>query len=381
MILESQKHLFDLSDDDSYFNAAYLTPLTKQQVKIGKQTLDCGGQIGRITPANFFDTTERLRSRLAELVGASAEHIALVPSASYGVSTAANNLKLKPGSVVLTLADQFPSNVYPWLRAAEQAGAVVDAVACPADYDWTAALLARIHVLGERVAVAALPHVHWSNGVMLDLFAIKRALEAVGGKLVLDLTQSMGAVPLNLGALEPAFAVTAAYKWCMGPYATGFLYVHKDYWQGAPLEENWINRSGSEDFGGLANYTADYQPGARRFDMGERANFMLNPVFLEGVEQLLRWGVTNVSETLAQINARIAGLTDSYGFSSVTAVHRSPNILAIQLGAQAGEVLKALQAANIHASVRGHNLRIAPHLWVERRDEEKLGKLLSNFAA
>ena len=381
MILESQKHLFDLSDGESYFNAAYLTPLTKEQVRIGKQALDCGGQIGRIAPANFFDTTERLRGRLADLVGASSEHIALVPSASYGVSTAAKNISLKPGSVVLTLADQFPSNVYPWQRAAEQVGAVVEAVACPADYDWTAALLARIHALGERVAVAALPHVHWSNGVMLDLFAIKQALEAVGGKLVLDLTQSMGAVPLNLGTLAPAFAVIAAYKWCMGPYATGFLYVHADHWQGVPLEENWINRSGSEDFSGLANYTPDYQPGARRFDMGERSNFMLNPVFLEGVEQLLRWGVANVSETLEQINARLARLTESYGFVSVPAAHRSPNILAIHLGEQAGDVLKALQAAGIHASVRGYNLRIAPHLWVERRDEEKLGKLLSNFTA
>jgi len=58
----------------------------------------------------------------------------------------------------------------------------------------------------------------------------------------------------------------------------GFLYVAPRHQQGRPLEHNWIVRAGSENFAGLVNYRDEMQPGARRFDVGERSNFALMPM-------------------------------------------------------------------------------------------------------
>ena len=78
--------------------------------------------------------------------------------------------------------------------------------------------------------------------------------------------------------MQPDFLVAATYKWLLGPYSLGFLYVAPTYRDGRPLEFNWIGRTGSEDFASLVDYHDAYQPGARRFDVGERSNIALMPM-------------------------------------------------------------------------------------------------------
>ena len=123
----------------------------------------------------------------------------------------------------------------------------------------------------------------WTSGGRLDLVRIGEACRKLGAALVLDLTQSLGALPFSVGGLknnlqngvQPDFAVAASYKWLLGPYSVGLLYVAPKWQSGMPLEENWIQRANARDFSSLILYTEDYDAGARRFDMGERANFAL----------------------------------------------------------------------------------------------------------
>ena len=104
---------------------------------------------------------------------------------------------------------------------------------------WTAAVLA---ALDERVAVVSVPNVHWTDGALLDLVAIARRTREVGARLVIDGSQSVGATPLDVGELRPDFLVTVGYKWLLGPFSVGYLYVAEEHREGEPLEENWINR-------------------------------------------------------------------------------------------------------------------------------------------
>ena len=210
-----------------------------------------------------------------------------MPAASYGLAVAAANLRCAPGARILLLAEQFPSNVYTWRELAKQRGGEVLTIARPPDDDWTGAVLA---ALDERVAIAALPHCHWTDGGLLDLVAIGRRCREVGSALVLDVTQSLGALPLDLAAVAPDFLVCPGYKWLLGPYSQGYLYVAPQHRDGRPLEHNWIAREGSEDFARLIDYRERYQPGARRFDVGERSNFALLPVGIVGARAAARLG-------------------------------------------------------------------------------------------
>ena len=372
MPIPPQRHLFDLPRDICYLNAAYMTPFPKDFAAIGDRVVATNMHPWEVGPADFFTGSERVRTLAARIFDAEAEAIALVPAVSYAVATAARNLPLARGEIILTLAEEFPSNYYGWQRMAEERGARVEILDGPPERDWTAAVLEAIDRHGARIALVAVPHVHWSSGVILDLAAIRAATRAVGAALFLDLTQSLGAVPVSMRALDPDYAVAAGYKWLFGPYALGYLYVAERWRHGRPLEENWIARAGSEDFSRLVDYSHAYQPGARRFDMGERSNFLLMPFAEAALTRVLDWGVDAIAGSLAALNGRLIAAMQEAGFVATPADRRSPHLIAVRHPEEeSGAIAARWHEAGLRISVRGKWIRIAPHLWIDAADESR----------
>jgi selenocysteine lyase/cysteine desulfurase len=373
-LIPCQRHLFDLPADVAYLNCAYMSPLLKRAGEVGAAAIARKCRPWRINAEDFFTDSERARALFAELLGARADDIALAPSASYGLAIAAANLPVRAGQRILVLAEQFPSNVYIWRALAARTGAEVMTVERPADDNWTAAALA---CLDERVALAALPHCHWIDGGLLDLAAIGARCREVGSAVVIDATQSLGALPLDLAAVRPDYLVCAGYKWLLGPYSLGYLYVAPAHRDGRPLEENWITRAGSEDFARLIDYQEPYQPGARRFDVGERSNFALVPVGIVALEQLLAWGVERIAATLAARTAAIAERAAALGLSAAPAELRSPHYLGLRFAKGAPDALpERLAREQVYISVRGDSLRVTPHLYNDEADIERLFAVL-----
>jgi selenocysteine lyase/cysteine desulfurase len=304
-------------------------------------------------------------------MNAAAEDIAIIPSVSYGVAAAVLNLDPEPDGEILMLQDDFPSDVYSWRRFAREKNLRIRTIERPNPDapDWTAAVLAAI---GPQTRVVSVPQVHWTNGLKLDLVRIGQAARAVGAALVLDLTQSLGAVPVDLQAIDPDFAVAACYKWLLGPYGIGVLYVAPRHQQGRPLEEGWIARKGSEDFAGLVDYQDEYQPGAIRFDMGERSQFQLLPMAVAGMRQILAWGVNDIAASLSVLTARISKEASEMGLFVAPAELRAPNYLGLAFaGGPPPELLQNLRARNVHVSVRGSSVRITPYLYNDESDIER----------
>ena len=368
-MIPSQRHLFDLPEDVAYLNCAYMAPLMHSVVEAGIRGARRKARPWEITAPDFFSDGAHARGLFARIVNARAEDVAIVPAASYGMAVAARNLPLGAGQTVLVLADQFPSNLYPWRAAAARAGAEVVTVDA-SDGDLTAAVLAAID---ERTAIAALPHCRWTDGALLDLEAIGECLRAAGAALALDLTQSAGALPIDVARVRPAFAASACYKWLMGPYTLGFLYVHPDYHGGEPLEYGWSPRAGSEDFARLVDYRDEYESGARRYDMGEPANFHLMPMAIAGLEQVLDWGVENVASTLSARTAAIAERARTIGLGSLPAALRAGHFLGLQFAGKAPRGLpETLARENVYVSVRGSSVRVTPHLYNTDADVDRL---------
>ena len=375
-VLPVQRHLFDIPDDVAYFNCAYMSPLPRSVVEAGMAGFAAKARPWEIVPQDFFPQVEELRERFGALIGTDAEGVALIPSASYGLAVAARNLVsgLAPGRRILVLEEQFPSNVYAWRELAQRCGAEVHTVPRPEDGDWTAAVL---DALDGRVAVAALPHCHWADGGLVDLARIGARCRETGCRLVLDLTQSAGALPVDFAAVGAAFAVTAGYKWLLGPYSLGLLWVAPEFRDGEPLEQNWIARAGSENFARLVDYRDEYQPGARRFDVGERSNFALVPALNESLRLLQGWGVEAIRATLSRRTEGIAVRARGLGIDSLPPELRAGHFLGLRFprGVPA-RLLDALAAANIWVSVRGNSMRVTPHLFNTDADVERLFAVL-----
>lgn len=370
MKLPNQRHLFDIPDEVSYLNCGYMSPLMNEVRDAGVLGLSRKAHPWEIRTEDFFEDSDRLRSAFAELVGAEASDVAIVPAASYGVSTAARNLPLAAGQTVLVVQDQFPSNVYPWMERAREVGASLRTVARPEDSDWTRAVL---EALDERTATVALPQCHWTDGGLFDLEAIGKACRERKIALSLDVTQSAGASPLDVRRIQPDFMTAATYKWLMGPYSLGLLYVSKR-WQeeGVPLEHNWIHRKGAENFARLVDYRDDYAPGAVRYDVGERSNFALVPAAERGLGRILEWGVANVAETLAGMAATIAERASELGLEAPPPALRAGHYLGLKMKVDPPEGLLAkLAERKVYVSVRGTSIRVTPHLYNDERDVDR----------
>jgi selenocysteine lyase/cysteine desulfurase len=376
-MLSSQRHLFDIPDDVTYLNCAYMSPLMRPVIEAGQAGLARKAHPWEITPDKFFSGSEEFRTTAARLLDSSADCVAIVPAASYGVATAANNLPIQKGQSILVLAEQFPANYYPWRRLADDRGASIKIVAWPDDNDWTTAVL---NSLTDDVAIAALPHVQWTSGGRLDLVRIGAVCRKVGAALVLDLTQSLGVLRFSVRDVQPDFAVAACYKWLMGPYSTGFLYVAPKWHEGRPLEEGWIQRANARDFTSLILYTKDYDEGARRFDMGERSNFALLPAANRAMQQLLDWGVAEISDTVGTLNRKLAESAAELGFSAPSEELRAPHYLALRRKAGIPPGLpEALARQKVYVSVRGSSVRVTPHLYNSAADIERLISCLRQF--
>ncbi len=373
-MIPCQRHLFDIPEDVAYLNTAYMSPLLTSVVS----AIDSGSRLKanpwKLKISNFFDDIEEARDLFSTLMHTVASNIAIIPSASYGVQTAANNLHIPEESKILVLSDQFPSNVYPWRRIAERKGAEIKTVNVP---DGEAATDHIINALDERVSVCATANVLWTNGSLIDLEKVKAKCLDCNAELVVDLTQSAGAFDIDLSKIDPAFGIVANYKWMLGPYSTGFLYVSPKYHSGQPLEEGWITRKNSKDFAKLVDYQDQYEPGAIRYDMGQRSNFSLVPGVLEALRQIRKWGIANIQNTLYHSNLVLCKNLSDLGLQIPRAENRGPHFIGAKLPSEAPtNILETLAEKKIFISERGGNLRITPHLWNNTNDFERFTETL-----
>ena len=371
MSIPSQRLLFDVPRDVAYFNCAYSSPqLNAARERLLANAVKKSHPWTR-TAADFFTDAESLRQVAASALGGEPDGYAIIPSASYGVSTAARAVQptLSAGDRIVVLDEEFPSNYYPWQRVAAESRAVIDVVTGSADTDWTQALLARID---KGVRVVAAPNCHWTNGAYVDLVAIGHACRQVGAALVVDATQSFGAMPLSLAEVQPAFLVAAGYKWLLFPYGVGLMYVDERWRDSRPLEENWQKRQDAENFAGLTKYVDAYAPGARRFDVGETCTATL-PGAIAALEQIGAWTVADIALTLSEINRQVGAFLESMDFTLPRAERRCPHMMGATLPASyRGDFVSALRARNVFVSQRGNSVRFAPHLFIDAADLTRL---------
>jgi selenocysteine lyase/cysteine desulfurase len=379
--MKTQRSKFLLSRTQTYLNCAYMSPLMKQVEKAGIQGMRNKRNPALISAADFFTMTEVLRKEFATLVNApDPRRIVVIPSASYGLSVAARNIPLKRGDNMVVASEQFPSNVYPWRRLSQETQATLHVVKPPDTLhdrgkEWNERLLAAIT---SATKVVSLGHVHWADGTRFNLEAIGKRVREVGAKLIIDGTQSVGALPFDIARIQPDALVCAGYKWLMGPYSIGLAYFGECFDQGIPLEENWINRMGSEDFAGLVNYQDRYQPGALRYEVGEHSNFILVPMMLEALRQVNAWGPENIQSYCQSITTRGIAQLRKHGYWIEEDDFRGQHLFGIRFPQHADKagIIARVKKKKISVSFRGEFMRVSPHVYNDRRDFDRLVETL-----
>jgi selenocysteine lyase/cysteine desulfurase len=375
-LIPAQRHLFEIPDDITYLNCAYMSPQLRAVTEVGLEGVRRKVSPWRVRATDFFDEVDLVRTLFARLIGADDDGVALMPAVSYGIATAAANLPLGQGERVLILAEQFPSNVYVWHTTARRAGAEVVTVARPEDGDWASAVE---RILDERVRIVAVPNCHWTDGSVVDLTRVSDLARAVGAALVVDATQSLGAMPFDVGAVRPDVIVASAYKWLLGPYSMAYAWFAPRWRDGEPIEQSWLTREGSVDFARLVDYRDGYREGARRFDGGQTANFALMPMARASLEQILGWGVGAVADSLRGLTTLLADEATAIGVGVPPPHARAPHMIGLNLPSGVpSDLPERLAQRNIFVSVRGRSIRVSPHLYNDEGDIKRLVEQLAS---
>ena len=374
--MKCQKELFDIPNGITYLNAAYMGPLMKSAAALGAAAVHKKKNPWDIPVSDFFVPPARYYQLAAQMIDAQASDIAIVPSVSYGTAIAAKNISLKSGQNIVIMADQFPSNVYPWIEMAKENDATINTVDWPSDGDWTTALLGAINA---DTAIVATANAHWTNGTLIDLVAVGKKVREVGASLVLDLTQTLGVTPFSVKDVDPDYMIVGGYKWLLGPYSLGFMYVAPRNQDGTPLEESWITRKGAEDFARLVDYKEEYESGARRFDMGEKSNFINISIANDALEKLNGFGVDNIAAYIQTLTDYIALRARAIGLSVIDDHLRVPNLIGIDFKDGVPDHIAPTLAKNkIYVSIRGDSIRVAPHIYNDKADIDRLFEILES---
>lgn len=383
--MDCQKHLFSIPDDRHYINCSFLSPLLKSVEEAGIRGIKTKNRPWETTPHHFFEDSNTLRSLFAKLVNAhNASDIAIMPAVSYGLATVAQNMNPDKGHSIVIAGEQFPSNVYPWKRFCKEHNCQLKVVDPPDGFKnrgqkWNDRIL---NAIDKNTLLVALGNVHWTDGTWFDLKAIGTKARDNDAYFAIDGTQSVGALPIDVQEIKADALICAGYKWLMGPYAISLGYFGPRLQNGIPLEEGWIVRKNSEDFSGLVDYENEYQPGAVRFDMGERSNFILVPMMIEALKQILDWNPKHIQGYCKQLTAELKKGLPNHGYQIEVSEWRAEHMFGIRLPASVSlkKLQQQLDEHNIYVSVRGSAVRVSPNVYNDEADIAMLYDVLKNVA-
>jgi len=356
-----------------YLDCAYQGPFPKVTVERTHHAIELKSHPDRLKAAEYFGLPDRVRGRIARLIGAGAGEIAITSSATQGIGIPAAGLKLGAGDEVVVASSNFPSNLFTWLHLRRK-GVTVKVIHSregEVTLDQVAAELT------PRTRVLALDWVNYSTGYRIDLTAFGSLIRDRGGIFVVDGSQGVGANDLNLHALPVDVMACAAYKWLLGPYGTGFAYVARELLSKLDLPViNWCSVEGAENFDSLPKEEFSLIHGARVFDSGETASF----INLHGLEASLEFveGVTigSVYGHCRRLLLRLEeGLrTRGYTLSAASLPGHESTILGFRAvtSRATADLHQRLTANHIAVSLRHGMIRVSPHVYNDEADIDRL---------
>ncbi|SER41774.1 aminotransferase class V-fold PLP-dependent enzyme [Neolewinella agarilytica] len=373
-----QRDLFPFKAVAGYLNGASRAPQLKAVAAAAQHALHWRTENAGMPIPEFFGPVQEARESFARLIGAKeAERVALIPATSYGVSTVAKNLPVGKGDNIIVVEDQFPSNYYAWSVLCADAGAELRTVKRPAPGStgsWSEHLL---DAIDENTAAVAVANVHWADGSLFDLKALRARTNDVDAWLVLDATQSIGAMPFDVEDVQPDALIAGGYKWLMGPYGCGYAWYGPRMDNGQPIEENWINRAGSEDFRNLVNYQDEYRPLASRYCVGQQSNFLMLPMQIAGLAQVNAWGGDRIQAYCANLWSVITDQLQELGVG--VPADRAHHLVGLSLpaGMNRDRLVAEFNRRGLHVSYRGDAVRVSPNVY---NTEEEMMQLLMAIA-
>lgn len=387
---------FDIPPNVTYMNHSGKTPLP---LSVQRE-----GELAMKRESNPWDPqmscTDSIRSYFAQIIHASPADIAIVPSTGFAMTLFAKNIFRTSNRIrqrVLILQDEMSSEVYAWQESLSiHDGREVDFIVVPHPTEqmegWTDMVLKSLEE--NNVDVCCLPQVHWSDGSFVDLKVIGRYCHEHDIRFIVDGTQSVGIMDLNVQEIMCDALACSVHKWLLSPHGMSLVFInprYHDIW--LPLDQHERSRAAFQDeiYDALENkigrkgYPNEFLSGARRFDSGGKKNPILEPMVCQGLKIVK-------SLDFEQAQAYLRGITDK-----ILEGGRRLG-LDVQPGPRCGHIIglrpssvemvqkltpermvsiaSKLQKRGVFLAVRSGAFRISPYLTTTKEDVDRLIAIL-----
>ncbi len=371
--LDALRQDFPITESAVYLNHAAVGPISRNvQAAIQRQSEIHATQLP-VAQGAYAPVYRQCREAAARLVGSTADRIAFIQNTSHGVSLLATGQDWRHGDNVIVPAQEFPSNYLAWLSL-EERGVELRRLELD-DGRLTPDRLAA--AIDGKTRVVALSQVQFFNGFRVDLAALSEIARAHDALLVVDGTQSVGAVPVDVQAMGLDALVVSAHKWMLGPLGIGFMALSDRMLERTRISQvSWLSVKDPFAF----NRQLDFPDDATRFEPGTE-----NAAGLFGLAERLQ---EIEAYTLQGIEARLLHLTDRLAEQARRQRFeiRSP----MEAGARSGilslyhptiasaRTVDALKTQDIHIGLREGALRVSPHYY---NAEDEIDALMAALPA
>ncbi len=327
-----QKQWFEIADA-TYLNTAAHAAIPRVALHAVQTSIEANKSPHHMDDVVFFEAPSRIRASLSKMIGAKPEEIALTTGASTGAAAVAHFLRWEPGL---------------------------------------------IHALTPRTRVVSVSHVRFDDGSLLNAARVAAACHAQGSLFVLDVSQSCGAVPMDVNELGADFLVCAGYKWLLSPYGTGFFWTkseHLDTVRPGPFY--WTAQGAEDDFFKLNFVDPAPSRSAKRWDAAEAATyFNFNLAAMDAsVDFVLRAG----PELVLEHNRKLIDLLfqrlpkGCVPASPLDSAERGPyGCFIAPTPEKTSELYQKLQKEHVVVAMREGKIRVSPHLFNSERDIDRL---------
>jgi cysteine desulfurase/selenocysteine lyase len=365
----------------AYFDHAAMSPLPRPTADAFEKWLKEAVEIGGPVWGDWVRRVERMRAAAARMIGAHSDEIALVENTTAGISLVAEGLDWKAGDNVVTLADEFPSNIYPWMNLGSRG---VETRRVPTDISGRLDLEKLAAACDERTRIVTVSWIGFATGYRQDVAKIVEIAHQRGAFMFLDAIQGLGVFPLDVNKLGIDFMAADGHKWLLGPEGAGIAYIRRENLNRLrPIGPGWHSVAPGQDYThielNLRNAAARYEGGSQN-----NAGFL---AFGASLELLSELGIGNIAASVIDITDKACERLAKIGAKVVSdrrMDHRGgeqrSGIVSFELpGRDPMALKKHAKDQDVIFGCRAGRLRISPHAYNNEADLDRLIEALNSF--
>ncbi|HEV7798032.1 MAG TPA: aminotransferase class V-fold PLP-dependent enzyme [Pyrinomonadaceae bacterium] len=375
---DTLRALFPVTERVIYLNHAAVSAPPIPTLKAIQSQLADVSENGSVNFRNWIAVKENARRLVAELLGARAEQVAFVRNTSDGLSTVANGLDWRPGDNLVTFRNEFPSNLYPWLRIRDTLG--VEVRLCE-ERQGRVGIDELIALIDSKTRLVAISQVQYASGFRADLERIGRAARVHDALLVVDVIQALGVIPIDVESELVDVAAAACHKWLLTPEGVGLLYLSTRARERIqPTLVGWTSVPNPEDYG---NFAQGWNRGTLAWETGtgpvalihglEASLNLLNEVGISPIQSHLEMLTDRLCEQLQDTRYEVVSSRRPMEKSQIVCVRHTAGLTSMDLYAH-------LKKRNIITAPRGDRLRISPHFYNTLEEIDELIKALHQIS-